>query len=868
MIGSNWEKTVLVLLLFGILLPSVLSAAGKVEVFVTPQPIRSGEEAYLVVRSHDGARNLPLSRRLPKIDGLFWQNGIRQSSRTQIINGRRSSVFEAYIPFVVGKPGRYTIPEMSLTHSKERTKKITFEAVEARYQTQTRPAARSSAKEAAPTASDSGQTPEQIMFMESAVPGKRPFYYLGEEIPLDVNIYVLEGVQPRLTWPTITFGEKSSAVFRDYKQSNPENPNFAGMTQHRVERNGRDYIRCSFRTALRPITAGKLEINVRENAAIIVRDTRRRTSDDIFDDFFGESFFSRGRQVDRNMNNGPLVLEIRNLPAIPDGARFTGLVGHWDSLVTLSPPPYKVGEPITMKVEFQGNGSTDTLRTWPLDLKGFRVYPPEVERNADGAEIRYVLIPTEPADGKTENISFGPYAVFNKGTYQTKTFKRAIAIEKGSAVMPDNAGTYTVASPSPSAAAETKTDAPKRKAEDILYLKKNEGRTVPLPPEVNILGGIIVILAGVVYLIIALLLRGIRKARENDPDYRRKAAAHSRKPVLLARLKQLPPEEIPAACGADIASYLADAKGLPPGADLADCAAAVKDQSPELASMLEEISQAAWMPSMKSKFTPEFRDALLKALRKAAVVLLVCLSGSLFAAEKVIHADQAMNAYDTGKFGEAEKYYRSRLNPAEPSANLLYNIGNCLFQQGYFPQAMVCFERASRLSPRDPDILENLNLTRRKLMLPEKYKVESPSDILPYLRDSLRPDEWLFLVCCGVSLLFFAAGTVLLAGYGRTFRILLIGGILLIAVPGIAYLMQQRTSYNPDFAVVTAKTVQVRSLPSDQAGKTEMNLRSGEEVTVAERRMDWVRIRSGSAEGWVHAKDITSLWSPKSAGDI
>ena len=864
MFATPWKKIIAGIVLLNLLLP--LAAAGKVEVLVEPQPVRVGEEAYLVIRSTDGTRNQPLSNRLPKVSGLSWLGAIQASTREIITKGRSDFAYELRISFAVAKPGSYTIPPIMLTHSKEPTKKLTFEAVPARYRTSSqsrrRPAASRSSRD------DAGLTPDQIMFMETEIPGRRPFYYLGEEIPLDVNIYVLQGVQPRLSWPKITFGEKSSAVFRDYKQSNPENPNFAGVTQHRVERNGRDYIRCSFRTALRPITAGKLEIDVRENAAIIVRDTRRRAADDIFDEFFGDSFFSRSRQVDRNMSTGPLVLEIRNLPAIPDGARFTGLVGRWDSQVTLSPPPYKVGEPITMKVEFQGTGSADTLRTWPLDLKGFRVYPPEVERNVGGAEIRYVLIPTEPADGKTDNISFGPYAVFDKGAYQTKSFKRAIAIEKGSAVIPGNTGAYTVDSTSPSAAAKAKTDEPKRKAEDILYLKKNEGRTVPLPPEVNIIGGIIVILAGIVYLVIALVVRGIRKSRENDPDYQRKAAAHSRKPALLARLKQLPPEEIPAACGADIASYLADAKGLPPGADLADCAAAVKDQSPELASMLEEISQAAWMPSMKSKFTPEFRDALLKALRKAAVVLLVCLSGSLFAAEKVVRADQAMNAYDTGKFGEAEKYYRSRLNPAEPSANLLYNIGNCLFQQGYFPQAMVCFERASRLSPRDPDILENLNLTRRKLMLPEKYKVESPSDILPYLRDSLRPDEWLFLVCCGVSLLFFAAGTALLIGYGRTFRILLIGGILLIAAPGIAYLMQQRTSYNPDFAVVTAKTVQVRSLPSDQAGKTEMNLRSGEEVTVVERRMDWVRIRSGSAEGWVHAKDITSLWSPKSAGDI
>ena len=864
MFAKQWKKWA-----FGIVLLCAvlsLSAAGKVEVLVNPLPVRVGEEALLIIRSTDGTRNRPRGN-FPKISGLNWLGGTMQSSQTRIVNGRRSSVFELRIPFTVDKPGTYTIPAMSLTHSRELTKKITFDAVAARYQTgsqnRSKSAVSSSSRE------DSGLSPDQIMFMETVIPGQRPFYYLGEEIPLDVNIYVLEGVRPQLSWPTIAFGEKSSAVFRDYKQSNPENPNFAGVTQHQVERNGRSYIRCSFRTALRPISAGKLEINVHEKAALIVRDNQRRRSEDpFFDEFFGDSFFSRSRQIDRNMNNGPLVLEIRNLPPAADGVRFTGLVGRWDSLVTLSSPPYKVGEPITMKVEFQGTGSTDTLRPWPLDLKGFRVYPPEMERNPGGAEIRYVLIPTEPADGKTDNISFGPYAVFEQGAYKTRTFKRAIAIEKGSAVIPGNARPYSVESPSPNAVSQTKEDVPKRKAEDILYLKKDEGRAVPLPPEVNIAGGIAVILAGIAFLVVSLIVHGIRRTREKDPDYQRKAGARSRKPVLLARLKHLPPEEIPA-CSAEIASFLADAKGLPPGADLTECAAAVKDQSPELAAMLEEISRAAWMPSMKSRFTPDFRNALMKALGKAVVLLLICLPGMIHAAEThSAGADQAMNAYDTGKFADAEKYYRSRLNPAEPSANLLYNIGNCLFQQGYFPQAMVCFERASKLSPRDPDILENLNLSRRKLMLPEKYKVASPSDILPYLRDSLRPDEWLFLMCCGIALVFFAAGTALLAGCGRTFRILLIAGILLIVLPGTAYLIQRKTSYNPDFAVVTARSLPLRSLPSDQAGKTEMNLRSGEEVTIVERRMDWVRIRSGTAEGWVHAKDITCLWSPESAADI
>ena len=87
------------------------------------------------------------------------------------------------------------------------------------------------------------------------------------------------------------------------------------------------------------------------------------------------------------------------------------------------------------------------------------------------------------------------------------------------------------------------------------------------------------------------------------------SAARGRKSELLKRIRKLSAEDFPAGCSGDIASYIADMKGLAPGADLSECAAAVKTQSPELAGMLDELSQAAWMPSMKSRFTPEFRNA-------------------------------------------------------------------------------------------------------------------------------------------------------------------------------------------------------------------------------------------------------------------
>ena len=847
------------------LMTGFLLAAAPVELSVMPQPVRAGEEAYLVIRSRDGSRPQPQNA-LPKVDGLSWHQGIRQSSRTQIINGRRSDIFELHIPFTVDKPGNYTIPPMVLAKQPGRTKKITFQAVEARYRTSA--SNRPSAGET--SGASEGLTMNEIMFMELEVPGGKTSCYLGEEIPLEVNIYVHAGARPQLSWPQLTFGGKGGAVFRDYRQTNPENPNFSGVTQHRTERNGREYILYSFRTAIRPITAGKLEISAGEEAALVVPESRRRSMDP-FDEFFGDSFFSRGRRIARALTAGPVTLEVRNLPPVPAGVRFTGLAGEWESRVTLSPPPYKVGEPITLKVEFQGTGSTDTLRHWPLEIKGFRVYPPEVEKVSGGAELRYVLIPMEASDGKADNVFFGPYAVFSGGKYRTEQFRRAISIENGSAVIPGGAAPVVVTS-APGAGNAVKEQPVRRRAEEILYLKKQEGRGVPLPPEVNIAGGLLLILGGALFLIAAGIVHLVRRTRENDPAYQRRVLARNRKTELLRRLRQLEPADIPGACSGDIASYLADAEGLAPGADLTECAEAVRTKAPELAKLLDELSQAAWMPSMRERFTPEFRRALIKALGRI-VMLTVVLSGlglpsMLSAAEEISRGRlEAMTAYDAGKFAEAEKYYRARLNPAEPSAEELYNIGNCLYQQGKLPRALVCYERALRLSPRDSDILENLNLVRRKLMLPELGRVKSPADILPYLRDSLRPDEWLFLLCGGISLILIAVGTALL-GSVRVFRILLIAGLLLIAVPGAAYLSQRSTRYNPDFALVATNGLPVYSLPSDQAGKVEMKLHAGEEVQIAERRMNWVRVRTGAAEGWVHAGDIVSLWNPESAGDL
>ena len=258
---------------------------------------------------------------------------------------------------------------------------------------------------------------------------------------------------------------------------------------------------------------------------------------------------------------------------------------------------------------------------------------------------------------------------------------------------------------------------------------------------------------------------------------------------------------------------------------------------------------------------------LIKTLSKLVCVGLLFAASALQAAppdpekpEKILSPEAAMTAYDEGRFAEAEAYYQSLLRSTAPSAKLYYNIGNCQYQKGEYSRALASYESALRIAPRDSDILENLNLTRRKLALPEKHRLESPADVLPYVRDHLRPDEWMFLVMAGAAVVFVALG------FRRFVKpplwgSLLGGGLILAGLSFAAILAQNATSYNSSLAVVLTRNASVYALPSTQSPRlSEINLQPGEDVSIVESRLDWVRVRSGAAEGWVRKSDVRTIW--------
>ena len=194
-------------------------------------------------------------------------------------------------------------------------------------------------------------------------------------------------------------------------------------------------------------------------------------------------------------------------------------------------------------------------------------------------------------------------------------------------------------------------------------------------------------------------------------------------------------------------------------------------------------------------------------------------------------------------------------------------MGNCFYQLGDYPRALVCYERARYLQPRDPDISGNLELTRRKLLLPPKYRVESPADFMAAARDFLRVDEWLAACACGLTLVLIALG-MFFQRRSNLWQWPFYAGIVVVVICAAALIAKVSADDPAREAVVIVRNTPLYSLPSAESGRVEQYLKPGTEVSIEENRMDWVRVRlENNDEGWVRGANLALLWSD-SPGDL
>ena len=858
---------------------AVLMAAGAAAFAATlvtevTEPVRVGMRSELSL-IYDG-QAIPQFVQLPKVDGLRW---IAAGSRQSIseVNGHITRTTMCIYSFTVEKPGTYTIPatEVRAGNRTFTSKAVTFTAVQPKL---AGGAIRGGSSGNAASAGEEVEI-DKLLFSRTLIrPDSRKTFFIGEEIPVEIQVYVARNLECQVSWPEIVAGDKASIVFKDYQKQNPNNPKFAPYRRAETEIDGRAYTVYLFHTVLRPISVGRLDLSSVTKMNLIVRNRQRHRPSSIFDDddFFGGFFFSNARTVEHQVKSSAPRITVKPLPPRTGDAHFLGLVGKWKMDVSLSKTEAKVGEAVTLTVHISGDGTMETLSAPSLEFPNFRVYSPEIEKSsaADTATIKYILIPTAEGshDLRFKFSTFDPSLV----KYEEFSFVKNMKVEKAAAVF-----SGTPAGPGVIDAAEEDSLLPaaspeKRGPTGVLYLKKAPYEEIRLPLWQNhIVASVLIFLLGLAFWIGVELRWLHRRYLESDPGFQRRNSARKNKTGLLNRLRASRPESIPDLNG-EIAAYVNDALDLPPGSSLGESASILKDEKNELGETLQTLSDTSWSHASDSTLTEEFKMKLIHQLSKLVCFVLIFGAVSLSAAE---HADggtvrpepkpasrtidspeAAMTAYDEGNFAGAEQYYRTLKKASAPSSKLFYNIGNCLYQQGKYAQALASYESALRISPRDSDILENLNLTRRKLSLPEKNLLEAPSDVPPYLRDLLRPDEWLLVLSIGAALVFLSLGLRRSMSRPVWCAVLASGGVVMAAAFA-AVLAQSVSSYDDRAAIVVVRSAPVYALPSTQALRLpDINLQPGEEVRIVETRLDWVRIRAGAAEGWVRKNDVQKLW--------
>lgn len=245
-----------------------------------------------------------------------------------------------------------------------------------------------------------------------------------------------------------------------------------------------------------------------------------------------------------------------------------------------------------------------------------------------------------------------------------------------------------------------------------------------------------------------------------------------------------------------------------------------------------------------------------KTLRRlTATALLLC--GTLFTVSAAGPAEtgtvvppdtlfrKAGQAYDDGDIAQAVDDYRQLVNRDYAASPLYFNLGNALFRQGQFGEAILNYLRAQRLNPRSNDIKANLQFALEQ----SGAVVPAPNIFIRYLRQ-LRFAEW---IAVATALYWMAAAVI--AFYMLTLKsaplirrtLITILVVFVIACCGIADGISRRLH---PVAVIVEPDRKARFAPLE-GSTVHFEVPEGSIVRVIDQQDTWLRISAGRQKGWV-----------------
>lgn len=221
--------------------------------------------------------------------------------------------------------------------------------------------------------------------------------------------------------------------------------------------------------------------------------------------------------------------------------------------------------------------------------------------------------------------------------------------------------------------------------------------------------------------------------------------------------------------------------------------------------------------------------------------------------------DKAASFYSDGYYEEAAKVYSSLLEKGKAFI-LYYNLGNAMYKSGNIPEAILNYERALKIEPKNEDALFNLRLCNIKIV--DKVELLNKfffSKWFYSFQKIFNSNHWAI-----ISLISFIIFIISLFVYFfiRNISMRKVGfftGIitLLISVFSLIYSCNQYQDFvSSDEAIIFTPSVIVKSSP-DKSGTELFVIHEGLKVKVKDKVGGWYEIKLTDGNiGWIKETDL------------
>ena len=217
--------------------------------------------------------------------------------------------------------------------------------------------------------------------------------------------------------------------------------------------------------------------------------------------------------------------------------------------------------------------------------------------------------------------------------------------------------------------------------------------------------------------------------------------------------------------------------------------------------------------------------------------------------------DQANKAYEAGQFKEAAQSYEEVLKKEGVRVGVLQNLGSAYYRAGDDGRAILAFERALLLKPRDPDLLANLKLAQDEAAV---FPAETNRGWQEAL-DRFSSRSWsIYALIAGLLLPLLAAAWVFLPRKFRWVSIPLAGFSLIFLTLSL-YALSLRGKEKTR-GIVLGNPTEVKISPFEKA-ETRGTLAAGREVQLGKEESGylWVTGDAGAMEGWVKEDSLARI---------